>query len=536
MCPITLYPYQREAVDAIHAAHRRGLYRVGLAAATGSGKTLMAATVADECGERTLWLAHRAELIHQAAQKIGYIMPPEEVGIVMGDRNQFDKDVVVASVDTIGRADQQRRLDQLGRFGLVVIDEAHHIVAPKYRRILEHIGVIGGKTKALGISATWDRADGKGYHGIIDRIVYRIDIEELIRSGHLADLTAVRVDTYLDMDGLPTGGDGDLKADELGRRIVESNYADTLAAAVRHHAANRISLVFAPNVRSAEVYRDALRKVGIAAEMVHGTTPRSERERIVDELRAGDIRAVVNVGVFTEGTDIPIVDCVVMGRPTASRSLYQQMAGRGLRKHPNKTNCLIIDLVGNSSRLDLQSAPSLIGEDWREGQKEIVSFQEVAASRPSGPADTEVLGPLGQQFLQKAKPVELLDRSKLSWQQTSIGSFVIPAGDQGRVVLLPDGNGTFSVIQQQRQGRDVILADHMDIGYAQGVAEKFVWENKAFHLADRNAPWRRKPATEKQLSALKNMRIAFSVPITAGEASDLILLHVSNRGTRQKAS
>lgn len=533
---IQLFPYQREAADAIHAAHRGGIRRPALSMATGGGKTIVFSKVIDESGERTLVIAHRKEIIEQAAQKIGYVIDPHDIGIVMAERNEFDAPIVVASIQTLANP---KRLARLGRFGLVVVDEGHHAASPSYVQVLRQLGVQRhGVTKALGVSATWDRLDGQGFEAVFDDIVYRVDIESLIASGHLSDIRALMIETHLDTVGVGSNGTGDFNAEALSRRIVDSDYADTLAAAVREHAPTRVSLVFAPNVRTAGLYRDALRQVGIAAEMVSAKTPPAERERIVDDLRAGRLRAVVNVGVFTEGTDIPIVDCVVMGRPTKSRALYQQMAGRGLRRYPGKEHCLILDLVGNAERLDLQSAASLIGRKPNPNRRNIESVRRLITE----PDDTETKGELGSEFVQKAKPIELIDRKRLAWTQIDLSKtgapvFSLPAGEQGQVVLRDDRQGTFEVVRFGRDKTREVLGEHLDIGYAQGVAEQFVMDAGASTLVNPNASWRKKksvPATDKQKQALSKWRIPFEESITKVDASDLLDKAITTANLRRR--
>jgi ATP-dependent helicase IRC3 len=532
---ITLYPYQREAVDAVHAAYGGGIRRPAVSAATGAGKTVVFSKVIEESGERTLVIAHRKEIIEQAAQKIGYVLPPSDIGIVMADRNQFDAPVVVASIQTIANP---RRLARMGRFGLVVVDEAHHAASPSYIEVLRQLGVSRkGATKALGVSATWDRADNLGFEDTFEEIVYSIDIETLIASGHLSDIRALLIETHLDTAGVPGNGSGDFNAEALSRRIVDSDYADTLAAAVKQHAPDRHSLVFAPNVRTAELYRDALRAVGISAEMVHANTPRSEREEIVAALASGRLQVAVNCGVFTEGTDIPIVDCVVMGRPTKSRALYQQMAGRGLRRYPGKDACLILDLVGNAERLDLQSAASLIGRQRKPGQKEVRSFRELIAE----PAEPDIKGELGTSFVQQAKPVELIDRKRLAWTQIDLSKsgvpvFSLPVGEAGQIVLQDDAAGAFNVVRFGRDRTREVLAEHMDIGYAQGIAEAYVAEAGVTTLVNPKARWRtrKEPATEKQLAALVKWKVPFEEGITKAEASDLLDQAITKANLRRR--
>jgi len=536
---ISLFPYQRQAVDAIHAAHRGGMKRPAISAATGAGKTIMFATAIDESQERALVIAHRKELIDQAAQKIGFVIDPSEIGVVMADRNQPLRPVVVASIQTIANP---HRLGQLGQFGMVVIDEAHHAASPTYRKVLAALGV-GPQlpTKALGVSATWDRADHKGLDDVFEDIVFEVGIEQLIVSGHLADVRAIAIETTLNVTGVPGNGDGDFNTEALSREIVESDYADTLANAVRDHAFDRTSLVFAPNVRTAELFAAALNQVGVTATWVSGETPKAEREQAIADLTAGRIKAIVNCAVFTEGTDIPKVDAIVMGRPTASRALYQQMAGRGLRNYPGKTNCLIIDLVGVAGRLELQTAASLLGgKPRKDATTSIASFRDLIDDDEAmerlleGRSGPDVKGELGQEFTQTAREIALIDRTRMAWTQIDISSFSLPAGSEGQIIIDEQRDGTYRVTRYGVNRSREELAVGLDIGYAQGVAESFVRQAGSGALANPNAKWRRVPATPKQIETLVKLRIPHDpVAITKGEASDLISEKLGKHAIRQ---
>lgn len=531
---LTLYPYQRRAVDAVTAAWAGGMRRPALSAATGSGKSVMLAKAIEESGERTLVIAHRKEIIDQLAERIKWVIDDADVGVVMADRNQPRHPVVVASIQTLAN---RRRLAQLGRFGLVVVDEAHHSVAPMYVNTLRTLGVLQqGATKALGVSATWDREDGKGFEHIYDEIVFEIGIEELIGSGHLCDLQAMVIETHLDTTGLPSH-DGDFNAEALSRRVVESDYADTLAHAVKTYAADRTSLVFAPNVRTAELFAETLRANGIDAVSVNGETPKDERDRIVADLRAGRIQAVTNVDVFTEGTDIPNVDAVVMGRPTRSRARYQQCLGRGLRTWPMKQNCLVLDLIGQAGRLKLQTAASLLGRE--DAPKHVTSFRELLA-RPKPTGDTvEVKGALGRDFTQTAQPIELIDRTKLAWVQLESNAFSLSAGGQGTLIMRAAPDDTYTLTRYGRERSDTEeIARGLDIGYAQGIAERYVQDHEVSTLADPNARWRKRkePATEKQLHALGRWKIQHDPEsITKREASDLLGAAIARANLRRGA-
>ena len=537
---LKLFDYQRDAVDAIKTSWLGGMRRPAISAATGAGKTIMFAKAIEESGERTLVVAHRKEIIEQAAQKIGYVIDPREIGIVMAERNQADYPIVVASIQTIANP---KRIARLGRFGLVVVDEAHHATSPVYRNAMRLLGASGnGPTKALGVSATWDRADGLGFEEVFDEIVYSIGIEQLIASGHLADISAIRIETELDTTGVRSNN-GDFSAEQLSQRIVDSNYADTLAAAVKQYASDRISLVFAPNVRTADLYRDALIAEGINAVSVNGETPRSEREQAIADLRNRRIQAIVNVGVFTEGTDIPIVDCVVLGRPTQSRALFQQMVGRGLRNYPNKTNCLLIDCAGASQRNTLQSVATLFGRDPQDTKQQLKSvrewLEEEPVSQPGLGFDGEDLTSVGGKFRQLAKQIEVIDRKKLAWQMIDNGAFIIPAGEHGQIVLRDNDRGLFDVVRHGSKGDREILGSDLDIGYAQGIAEQKVNELGVKTLANPRAGWRRNKkalATDSQKNALTKWRVGFDPEtITKVEASDLLTQTIARANMRRGA-
>lgn len=531
-----LRDYQTAAVEAVEGGFDAGITRAGMSLPTGAGKTIVFAEIIKRSNERTLVIAHRRELIDQAVQKISFMgIDPYDIGVVMADRNQPHHPIVVASIQSIVN---QRRLAQLGRFGLIVIDEAHHSSSPSYVQVTRALGMGKGlPTKGLGVTATWDRADGVGLDAVWEQVVYEVHIESLIAAGHLCDVRALSIETHLDTSTIGTHH-GEYDMGEVEARIVDSDYADTLAHAVRTYAEDRTSLVFAPNVATAFVYRDALRHEEITSEVVSGKTPKDERAATLQRFQEGRLRTIVNCGVFTEGTDIPRISCVVMGRPTQSRALYQQMAGRGLRTFPGKDACVVIDLVGITQDHKLQKAASLIGRTARKGTKEVASFRDWIAGDVShdepGTTTVTVRGALGQTFRQQARAVDLIDRKRLAWTQVELNVFSLPAGEQGSVSIVGDPNGTYRVIQFGRDKSRNEIASGLDIGYAQGVAEQFVTEAEAKQLANPQARWRGQPATEKQRETLIKMRLAHDPEtITKGEASALITAAIERSNLRR---
>jgi superfamily II DNA or RNA helicase len=254
---------------------------------------------------------------------------------------------------------QTRRLQRLPRqFDTVIVDEAHHASARSYRRILAHLD---RSPLILGVTATPARADGTPLGVVWEEIVYQRGIAEMIRAGYLADVRGLRVGLEaVDLDDVAQSG-GDYQADALGEALEQASAPRHVLAAYQRHATGRKTIVFVPTValayRMAGVFRDA----GIAAEGLDGTTAPERRRGVLDRLRTGEVTVVVNAALLTEGFDEPSVSCIVVATPTRSQVKYTQLVGRGLRTFPGKDDCLVIDVVGVTDRLDLQTLPRLFG-------------------------------------------------------------------------------------------------------------------------------------------------------------------------------
>lgn len=368
-----LRPYQTDAIDRMAKAEASGVRRHLGVAATGLGKTVIFCAWAQQRAGRTLILAHRDELIGQAVKKVREVWPGADVGIVKAAQNDVNARVVVASVQTLAR---ERRLTKLldacddsdsllggaSCFDLVVVDEAHHTAADSYRRILEGLGA--GEDDGpllLGVTATPDRGDGQGLDDLFDEVVWNYDILWGIRSGWLADVRAKRV--VLDRFNI---GDvkvrrGEYDAGSAGMALELADAPQHIVAAWMEHALGRRTLVFTPTVALAASVRDAFLHAGVRAAMVSGTTDLDERRALLHGYATGHIDVMVNCMVLTEGFDEPRTDCIVVARPTKSRSLFTQMIGRGTRKHPEKDHLLVLDVVGNSNVHSLVTVPSLFG-------------------------------------------------------------------------------------------------------------------------------------------------------------------------------
>jgi ATP-dependent helicase IRC3 len=512
---LTPRPYQYEAVAALLAATARGVQRPLLVLPTGTGKTIVFALLVQRRGGRSLILAHRDELIQQAVDKLRLVDPTLPLGVVQAARDEHTAPTVVASVQTLSRRTRLTRL--MPDFQTIVIDEAHHAPAPTYRRILEYCRAWRADGPlVVGVTATPERGDHHSLRQVFDRIVYQKTLLEMMQAGYLVDLRAMQVLLQADFDALRTQ-QGNFVEAELETLLLAANAPAQVLAAFQAHAADRKALLFTPTVALAYAMADTFRTAGISAEALDGTTPLATRRAILQRLHTGATRVVANCAVLTEGFDEPSVDCTIIARPTQSAVLYQQMLGRGTRTYPGKTDCLVLDVVGVSTRHTLHTAATLFGCD--AGRLARQSVLEIVATRegPTLEEDIPLTGTL------HSTPVDLFARRALRWVQTRQGAWVLSLGSQhGTLRLRPDGPETWQVMQVRRDADPVQLGDTLPLPYAQGLAEDYARHLGVARLVEAEAPWRQQPATEKQTALLRKLGLAARAGLTKGEAADLL--------------
>jgi superfamily II DNA or RNA helicase len=509
---IALRPYQQEALTAIAEAESKGVRRQLVALPTGTGKTVIFSHIVSNRLGRALVLAHREELIGQAAEKILTVNPAASIGVVKADRNELHRQIVVASVQTLARESRLSRIDTAG-FTTVVIDEAHHAAADSYRRILEYFGCFGENGPlTVGFTATPERADEKALGEIFSEIVYRRDIFTMMRSGYLCDLRAIQVSLHADFNELHSRH-GDFIDSEASAMLMAANAPAHAVEAYREHASGRKTLLFTPTVELAHRMVEEFNAQNIAAEALSGETPMDDRRGILRRLKTGATRLVANCAVLTEGFDEPSVNCIIVARPTRSKPLYVQMIGRGTRLYPSKEDCLILDLVGATTRHDLMTAASLFSVGTKPDQTIVEAVGERDAAIRFREDQETARGRLVSQT------IDLFHRRTFHWVRAAETRFVLSIG-KGMIILTPDENG-WTARFNSREGA-VQLATGRPLDWAQGISEDYAREMNAEHLINPLAPWRTRPATEKQLATLKRFRICTLPNISAGEASDLI--------------
>jgi superfamily II DNA or RNA helicase len=338
----SLRPYQAEIVDRIKSAMAAGRRRVLIVMPTGSGKTVVIAEIiahAAAARQRTLFLAHRRELIQQASRKL-HAAGVDHGVLLPGFPARPAERVQVASIATLHARAIRSCAVELPPADLVVIDEAHHARARTYVRILEAYPA----AKLIGLTATPCRGDGRGLGNAFDVMVESPGVAELIAGGYLVP-ARVYAPTRPDLTGVKVER-GDYVEPQLAERMDQPKLVGDIVSHWHQLANRRQTVVFATGVAHSLHLRDEFRQSGVWAEHIDGTTPTEERDRILAQLAAGKIELVVNAMVLTEGWDCPEVACLILARPTRSLGLYRQMVGRVLRPSSGKTDALILDHAG----------------------------------------------------------------------------------------------------------------------------------------------------------------------------------------------
>ncbi|NUQ46863.1 MAG: DEAD/DEAH box helicase [Phycisphaerae bacterium] len=325
-----LRDYQRRAVEGVTAALNR---RPILVAPTGSGKTVMATAMVEQLDVPTLWLAHRKELIDQAAKRLeahGLVC-----GIIMAGYAPMPlAQVQVASVQTLVRRDKPQA-------DLIVVDECHHATADSYQSVLDAYP----QAHVVGLTATPFRLDGHGLNDLFGELVVAAYPDELCATGIL-HRPKVWASKSPDLRGIKViAGDYSIGALAARTNTPELN-ADVVATWLKR-AAGRRTVAFAVDVAHSMAITAAFRQAGVAAEHIDGSTPRDERDAILARLASGQTLIVSNCMVLTEGWDLPALECAIIARPTASLNLHLQMIGRVMRAADGKDGAVVLDHAGN---------------------------------------------------------------------------------------------------------------------------------------------------------------------------------------------
>ena len=335
----SLRDYQQDLVSKTFAAWSGGKRKVLLQLSTGGGKTIIFSTMASEftCrGEGVLVVAHREELILQAADKLA-ITTRVQPGIIKAGYRQTDSLLQIGSIQTLTRRKIYPKAE------LVIVDEAHHSTAASYRKLLDAYD----NALILGVTATPRREDGYGLRDVFEHLVCSITTKELIALGYLTDYKLIAGFKY-SQHRVPQKRDFTKK--ELEQ--VASDYKpEEILKQWQNFCTGKKTILFAVNVMHSKAIATKFRAVGIAAEHLDGDTPPDERKAILNRFKSGITTLISNCAILTEGFDCPDAEAVVIARPTSSVTLWLQMIGRVLRPSPDKDYATILDMTDNWFRL-----------------------------------------------------------------------------------------------------------------------------------------------------------------------------------------
>ena len=354
-------------------------------------------------GGRTLILAHRGELLDQAADKI------QRMTGLGCSREQAEstsigswESVTVGSVQTLMRDSRLARFKP-DRFSHVFVDEAHHAVSDTYRKVLDYFET----ANVLGVTATADRADRRGLAEVFDSMAFEYGMADAIHDGWLCPIEAQMIPLDIDISTVSIQS-GDYAVGQLGDALEP--YLDAIADEIAANFADRKTVVFLPLVRTAKEFAERLKRRGLAACEVDGQS--LDRAEVLADFASGKYTILCNSMLLTEGWDCPDVDCIVCLRPTKSRGLYTQICGRGTRLAPGKTKLLLLDFLWMTGRHDLCRPASLLGVSTEVEERVSEIVEESAVQGAIDLLEVEPKAESDVQAQREAKLAEELERMR----------------------------------------------------------------------------------------------------------------------------
>ena len=378
---ITLRPYQEEARTKIKDEWDKGNKKTLLVLPTGCGKTIVFAMIAADMvkkGKRVLILAHRAELLEQAADKIR-----KSTGLICSVEKAEESCIGSWFMITIGSVQTLQKEKRLSRFNnehfdVIIVDEAHHCISDSYQRVLNYFNT----ANVLGVTATPDRGDMRNLGEYFETLAYEYTLPKAIKEGYLSPIKALTIPLKLDLSGVAMQS-GDFKAGDLGTAL--DPYLEQIAKEMSNYCKGRKTVVFLPLVKTSQKFTGILNQIGFNAAEVNGNS--DDRAEILKDFDENKYNVICNSMLLTEGWDCPSVDCVIILRPTKVRSLYSQMVGRGTRLYPGKENLLLLDFLWHTERHELCHPAHLICENEEVANIVTKKLEE----NPGVPVDLEAI-------------------------------------------------------------------------------------------------------------------------------------------------
>jgi len=537
-----LRPYQRQAIDAAWEAITPETNRVAIQMATGLGKTITFAALIDEWLQghkayqdvawttRALVLVHTDELVRQAVDKIRLVTKSRwSIGVVKAGQNETGADIIVASVQTLA---QPGRREQITDVGLIVVDEAHHATARTYVEILQFFEAMDGPTiyrperdeappvPTFGFTATPARGDGTGLGQVWQDLPFSRDLLWGIRHGYLVDMVPYSI-LIPGVNGAASDASLDAQlADSIAPEAVVDAWMGRKAPYARPDGLPPSTVLFAPLVRSAEAFADAFSAAGVKAEVVHGALPAAERKAILDRYEAGVTTVLCNAMVLTEGWDSPRTACVIIARPTRSKPLMIQMAGRGLRpwlaaEAPPREDqrCTLLVVAGADTEfMDMVADLSDSLTEASDGKSLLTMADEFDLGKDIVPDEGQAYrGPVRVERWDA-----LVQRSSKAWKYTAAGVPFLPLRKRSElyvfIVETVRGCEVWERIHDYRGRAKVHRVGPIapDLEFAMALAEDEAQERGGdigALLADKSRPWRKAVPSLEMLAQARRVGV-----------------------------
>lgn len=530
--------YQQEALDAMLKAERSGIKKQLVVLPTGAGKTVLFAhlPIVRNDSLPMLVLAHRTELLQQAKNKIESMNPELSVGIEKAESKAGKADVVVASVQTLGRGNSNRIEGfEQDYFKTIIIDEAHHAAASSYQKILNYFN----SDYVLGVTATPQRSDSVRLVDTFDEIVYYKSIEDLINDGWLCPLIGYRVKTDTDISDVEITN-GDYRQEQLAEAIDNPTRNTCIVNAFLDLASDKKTVIFAANIAHARNLASSFAaQTRTEVRVVLGETPDEEREQILKDFKSGKVQVIINVGVLTEGFDEPSIQAIILARPTRSTLLYTQIVGRGTRLNEGKPNCMIIDIADATKGKKPVSLPTLLGlppdfdlqgQSFTEVAKEFEKLKDFCpgmATQVLNPEDIRNSYKEINLFMPPPPNPAIVEYSKFVWAEIGREQFQLNLSSVDSMQIYYDALGRWVAQIKARSGDKYI---YTPIGHAANLRTVFArtdeWIRKnrpmTITLIDADALWRKDSPTDKQIKMLRRIGVPITSELTKGMASQII--------------
>jgi superfamily II DNA or RNA helicase len=548
-----LRDYQTDAIAKTLSAWNDHTDVLGVAA-TGAGKTvifikLLTDLMDQQPGARCVVLAHREELIHQPIERLRAVagdwlmrgpLDRPRVGLLLGEQKDYDRQLTVATVQTLARPKHLARLLDVGVVDYLITDEAHHAISPSYLRVVAGLRAANPNLKHLGVTATPQRGDGLALANGFTHTAFTVTIADLVRQGYLVKPSWYAISTQIDLSGVKTQA-GDFQQTQLGARFDTDACRAVVVAAHKEYAADRPAIAFTVSVAGAYDLAAAFNAAGFSAMAADGTTDKLVRRHILADFRAGKFQVLCNCGLWTEGLDVPEIACVHLARPTKSDGLYIQMVGRGLRPVPGKADCLILDYLPADARNvamlgDILGCPIPRDELLKQFQKRNEQGATQIGFTFDGD-DFEGQGDAaGVNFQIVARELHYLEASPWTWHRRD-GLLTLGCGRGGdgreRILAIRDGQlwGVWREGAQDSQGewksRGVWAARPIPSADPFVTGEQLASKHASQELVAKGRAWHKAPVSDGQARFLASLskgalRKSEIDQLSRGDAANLI--------------